>query len=142
MQAGSLLRLFLLLGAIGWLISVYFTLTPWSVSESQLQRMGAEPISYQPLLDYWLKMASAAFVGIGGLYLMAFINPEKHSALVSYLGVFSLCIAGVLIVSAWCNQLEQARHPTYIADIIFSSVVGIGVLLTKHLHAQGKAGID
>lgn len=127
-QQRSILRVCLLIGAIGWGISVFFTITPWSISMDQLQRMGAKPVAYQPLLDYWLKMASAVFVGIGALFFMAFLQPEKHRQLIPYLGIFSLVMGVVLLIAAISNELNTEQHPTFVADISFCLLVGLGIL--------------
>ena len=130
-QLRSILRVCLLIGAIGWGISLFFTVTPWSVSMAQLQRMGAEPVAYHGLLDYWLKMSSAAFVGIAALFFMAFLQPEKHLRLILYLGIFSIAMAVVLLISAFTNGLKTELHPSFVADISFCFLVGLGILASR-----------
>jgi hypothetical protein len=59
------LQLGLLLSSIGWGISFIFTFTTWNFASDQLFLMGAGRMEYDPLLDYWLRMASDAFGCIG-----------------------------------------------------------------------------
>jgi hypothetical protein len=113
------LRLGLLFSSVGWGISFGFTSSSWDTASHQLYLMGADRISYQPLLDYWLKMASAAFGGIGILSALACLRPSSFEGLICFLGPFHGFIGAVLAVSALQNGLRMDRHPTFVADISF-----------------------
>jgi len=117
-----MLRLGLLLSSIGWGISFVFTFSPWGSASDHLYLMGAERIPYQPLLDYWLKMASATFGCIGIASALACIRPGSFEGMVILLGPFHGLIGTVLTISAVANELRTDRHPTFIADITFCFV--------------------
>jgi hypothetical protein len=73
----TLLRVFLVTAAFGWGISVGGVFMPWSIVSAQLQAMGARNIPSDPMIIYWLRMASAAFTFIGLLFLLAASTPAN-----------------------------------------------------------------
>lgn len=117
-----MLRLGLLLSTVGWGISFYFTFTTWEVATDQLYMMGADPIEYQPLLNYWLKMASATLGCIGIASAMACARPAVFEGLIWLLGPFHGVIGAVLVAAAVSNDLRVESHPTFPADITFCFV--------------------
>ena len=123
------LRLGLLIGAIGWGISFYFTFASWHSASDQLYLMGAGTLEYQPLLDYWLKMASAAFGCIGIASALACARPAFFHPLILLLGPFPLFMGVVLAVSARLNHLDPESHPTHIADITFCFITAALILI-------------
>ncbi|HVU07596.1 MAG TPA: hypothetical protein VHG89_03535 [Verrucomicrobiae bacterium] len=56
-----LLRLFLGFTALGWGVSSVGVFVSWSEAETLLRGLGAKPITYDQMLDYWLRMASGVF---------------------------------------------------------------------------------
>lgn len=60
-----LLRLFLGFSAFAWGVSVVVVVVSWSTAAEALQGLGAQPIAYDRMLDYWLRMASGAFAPEG-----------------------------------------------------------------------------
>ncbi len=131
------LHYLLLLGACGWGISFIFTLTAWGWSTNQLYCMGATNIEYQPLLDYWLKMASSTFGCIGGIYFVCFLNPKKNHLTINYLSILSITVGIVLLISSQVNQMTYAEHPTHYVDIPFCILVGAFCLYFNN-HVQKK----
>lgn len=127
------LRLGLLLGGIGWGISFLFTFSSWDSASDQLYLMGAGYIEYRPLLDYWLRMASAAFGCIGLASALACVWPVRFESLVWLLGPFHGFVGVVLTVSAISNRLDPDEHPTFVADITFCFVTAL--LITVPLMA-------
>ena len=119
------LRLGLLLSACGWGISFFFTFASWGVATEQLQDMGANEIPYDPLLDYWLRMASSAFGCIGIGCALACLRPTGFFGLIRLLGPFHLIVGTTLAIAAYHNQLTPKLHPTFIPDIVFCFVSGI-----------------
>lgn len=75
-----LLRLFLGFSALAWGVSFYGAFASWSGAEQALQGLGAKPIAYDPMLDYWLRMASGAFGFVGVWYLLLMLWPQKFRA--------------------------------------------------------------
>ena len=62
-----LLRLILGLTALGWIVCIVGVFASWPQVNTIAQGLGAKPIAYDPMLDYWLRMICGAFtlVGIG-----------------------------------------------------------------------------
>ena len=79
----SVMRVGLLTSAIGWGISWSFTFASWRAASAQLCLMGANTIPYQPLLDYWLRMASSVFGCIGIASLLACLRPQAFAGFIA-----------------------------------------------------------
>ncbi|RYD17176.1 MAG: hypothetical protein EOP88_27975 [Verrucomicrobiaceae bacterium] len=114
-----MLRLGLLLSSCGWGISFFFTFAPWDMAADQLYDMGANKIAHDPLLDYWLRMASSAFGCIGIASAVACARPAKFTGMIGLLGPFHFVVGTTLAISAWRNQLDPEVHSTFIPDITF-----------------------
>ena len=125
----NVLRLGLLASAAGWGISFFFTFSTWEIATNQLYDMGANPIAYDPLLNYWLKMASAAFGCIGIGSALACARPHAFAGLIRLLGSFHFIIAATLAVAAYQNHLTPDLHPTFIPDIFFCMLAGTMIQL-------------
>jgi hypothetical protein len=123
------LQLGLLLSSIGWGISFIFTFTTWNFASDQLFLMGAGRMEYDPLLDYWLRMASAAFGCIGIASALACLRPAFFQGLIVLLGPFHLFVGSVLAASAVLNHLNTESHPTFVADITFCFVTAILIIV-------------
>lgn len=124
-----MLRLGLLLSSIGWGISFMFTFSSWDSAADQLYLMGAGRLDYNPLLDYWLKMASASFGCIGIASALACWRPAIFEGLVWLLGPFHAFIGAVLTAAAMVNHLSTDRHPTFVADITFCLITAVLISL-------------
>lgn len=127
----NILRLGLLLSACGWGISFFFTFAPWQIAARQLYDMGANEIAYDPLLDYWLRMASCAFGCIGIASAVACLRPAKFTGMISLLGPFHFIVGTTLVVAAYQNQLTPERHSTFIPDITFCFLAGLLILVPQ-----------
>ncbi len=119
------LQLGLLASACGWGISFYFTFASWNAAAAQLYDMGADPIPYDPLLDYWLRMASAVFGCIGIGSALACARPQAFVSFIRLLGPFHFLIGTTLAVAAYRNHLNPISHPTFIPDITFCFLAGV-----------------
>jgi hypothetical protein len=133
------LQLGLLVSAAGWGISFYFTFTPWSVAADRLHGMGAGEILYRPLLDYWLRMASAVFGCIGIGSVLACFRPKALFGFIVLLGPFHFLIGITLVVAAYRNGLNMELHPTFIPDIVFCFLAGV-LIQVPLLHAWKTRG--
>ena len=69
-----LLRLFLGFSSLVWGVSFCGVFASWTGAEQALQGMGAKPITYDPMLDYWLRMASGAFGLVGIWYFILMLR--------------------------------------------------------------------
>jgi len=138
----NVLRLGLLASAAGWGISFFFTFSTWEIATNQLYDMGANTIPYDPLLNYWLKMASAAFGCIGIASALACARPHAYVGLIRLMGPFHFFIAVTLAVAAYQNDLTPTLHPTFVPDITFCMIAGtlIQVPLVHTWRAGRKRG--
>lgn len=93
-----LLRLFLGFAAFAWGISVFGVFLSWSAAVEALQGMGALPIAYDPMLDYWLRMAAGAFALVGCWYLVLMIQPRKFHAAIPWFGGLMLVEGAILLI--------------------------------------------
>jgi len=93
-----LLRLLLGFAAFAWGVSVFGVFLSWPAAENALQGLGARPIAYDPMLDYWLRMAAGAFALIGGWYLVLMIWPGKFHAAIPWFGALMVAEGVILLV--------------------------------------------
>jgi hypothetical protein len=93
-----LLRLFLGFAAFAWGISLVGVFLSWSTAAHALEGLGAHPIAYDRMLDYWLRMAAGAFALIGCWYLVLMIWPRKFYTAIPWFGVLMLLEGFILLV--------------------------------------------
>jgi hypothetical protein len=93
-----LLRVFLGFAAFAWGISVVGVFMSWSAAADALQGLGAQPIAYDRMLDYWLRMAAGAFALVGCWYLVLMIWPRKFHAAIPWFGGLML-VEGVILLA-------------------------------------------
>jgi hypothetical protein len=121
---------------MGWGISFLLTIPAWPDVAAKLEWMGAAPIPYQPMLAYWLKMASAVFGFIGVASALAYLWPDRYEAVIRLLGPFHLAIGAVLIAAAVSNGLEYPRHRSFVWDIGFcfitAALIGLPLLADRN----------
>ncbi len=123
-----LLRVFLLFAAFAWGVSVFGVFTSWDAAAQALQGLGAKPITYDRMLDYWLRMASGAFTLVGIGYLLLAINPRKHASLLPWSGW--LMVAEGVILAVHGFRLGLPPFPFY-GDIAACFVGGGAILLLR-----------
>jgi hypothetical protein len=70
------LRVFLGFSGMAWGASIFGVFASWSAAAEALQGLGAGPIAYDRMLDYWLRMAAGAFTLIGGLYFLGAFSDQ------------------------------------------------------------------
>jgi len=127
-----LLRLFLGFAAFAWGISVVGVFASWPQVNGIAQGMGAKPIAYDPMLDYWLRMAAGAFALIGGWYLVLMLWPQKFHAAIPWFGTLMLVEGVILLVHGL--RLSLQPFPFY-GDVSACFLGGAGILLLSR-HAK------
>lgn len=134
-----LLRLFLLFAAIAWGVSVFGVFMSWSAAEKALEGLGAHPIAYDRMLDYWLRMASGAFALVGVWYLILTIWPQKYHACIPWFGALMLLEGVILLVHGL--RLSLPPFPFY-GDVsaCFFGGAAIVYLAPSAEPAPNKAG--
>ena len=118
----------LFVGACGWGISVIFLIGSWDKCMEQFRWMGVEGLQHEPILEYWLRMAAAAFTWIGALFGAAAFRPAKFAAVIPWLGWFSLVVGLVLLWSGWSVGMTRAKYPAFVPDIVFCLSVGAAIV--------------
>ena len=123
-----LLRGFLCFAALVWGVSVCGVFSTWDAAASALSGMGAQPISYDRMLDYWLRMVSGAFALIGLGYSLLAINPRKHAAILPWAGWLMIVEGAVLAFHGF--RLNLPTFPFY-GDIAACFIGGVGILASR-----------
>jgi len=125
-----LLKLFLGFAAFAWGVSVVGVFASWPEAETLLECFGAKPIAYDPMLDYWLRMASSAFALVGVWYLILMLWPRKFHAAIPWFGALMLVEGLILLIHGL--RLHLPPFPFY-GDVAGCLVIGGGILfLSRH----------
>jgi hypothetical protein len=111
-----------------WGVSVYGVFATWDAAEIALCGMGADPIAYDRMLDYWLRMASGAFALIGLGYLLLAINPRKHTSILPWSGWLMIVEGAILAVHG--IRLHLPPVPFY-GDVAACFLGGVGILVFR-----------
>ena len=120
-----LLRLFLGFAAFAWGISAVGVFASWPQINDIAQGMGAKPIAYDPMLDYWLRMMAGAFALIGGWYLVLMLWPQNFHAAIPWFGALML-VEGVILLTHGL-RLGLGPFPFY-GDVSACFLCGAGIL--------------
>lgn len=130
------LRFFLLFSAFVWGVAFVGVIVPWSAAEEILEGLGAGKIPTDPMLDYWLRMASGAFGLVGVLFLVLAIRPARYANIVPWFGWLMICEGVILLTHGL--RLGLPPFPFY-ADASACFVGGIGILATSRKGARSQA---
>jgi hypothetical protein len=130
-----LLRLFLGFSAFAWGVSAFGVFLSWSAASQALEGLGAKPIEYDRMLDYWLRMASGAFALVGCWYFVLMLKPQKYHAAIPWFGALMLVEGAILLVHGL--RLSLPPFPFY-ADTAACFIGGAGILyLAKYVKPGG-----
>lgn len=123
-----LLRVALVFSAFVWGVSAFGVFLKWDAAAAALQGMGAKPIAYDPMLDYWLRMAAGAFTLVGTGYLLLAIFPRKYAVMLPWFG-WIMIIEGIILLS---HGLRLGLGPfPMVGDVAASFGGGIGILTLR-----------
>ncbi len=123
-----LLRLILLFCGLTWGVSLVGVFAGWPAAARALESLGAKPIAYDPMLDYWLRMAAGAFGFVGIGYLLLALNPRKHASILTWAGWLMVAEGAVL---AWHGvRLGLPPFPFY-ADLVACFLGGGAILALR-----------
>ncbi len=135
----NILRMFLGCAAFAWGVSVVAIFLSWGTVEQALRGMGAKTLTYDRMLDYWLRMTATAFGFIGCLFLVLMIWPRKFHAAIPWFGGFMLVQGVVLLVHGL--RLDLPPFPFY-GDTAACLVSGAAILyLARYARPNHPAGI-
>ncbi len=108
---------------------------PWDFAIEHLEKFGGSgPIPDDPMMNYWLRMASGAFGGIGVFFLLSARYPDRYSNIIPILGYISIFEG--LILLFYGVQLDLSWFP-FVVDLAIAFIPGIGILCLRS--AVGKA---
>src|SRR3569832_1494179 len=91
------LRFFLLFSALVWGVAMVGVFLPWETATELLQGLGAGAIPNDPMLDYWLRMASGAFGLVGVLFLVLAIKPREYAGVIHWFGWLMVFEGAILL---------------------------------------------
>ena len=120
-----ILRVLLLAAAFGWVITLVGVFMSWSAATQALQGLGAQPIHYDPMLDYWFRMGCGAFGLVGVWYLMLAIWPKWFSTAIPWFGIIMVVEGIILLVHGL--RLSLPPFPFY-ADTAACLLLGGGIV--------------
>jgi hypothetical protein len=127
-----LLRLCLGFTAMTWGASVAGIFLSWSAATQALEGLGAQPIVYDRMLDYWLRMAAGAFALIGCWYLVLMIWPKKFHAAIPWFGGLMLAEGVILLI----HGLRLSLPPFPFYGDVSACLIGGGAILYLSRHAR------
>jgi hypothetical protein len=119
------LRLFLVLSGLTWFAAFGGVFLGWPAAAELMRGLGAEPPPHDPMLDYWLRMASGAFGLIGVGFLVLAWRPRRFANVLPWAGGFMLAEGLILLVHG--SRLGLPPFPFY-GDVSACLVGGGGVL--------------
>ncbi len=125
----KLLRLILLFSGFAWAVSVAGVFLPWKDAASLLEGLGAKSIEYDPMLDYWLRMASGAFTLVGLVFIALAWNPRRWAIMIPFFGWIMVLEGVILLCHGW--RLHLPLFP-FMADVSACLFAGIGILWLKN----------
>jgi hypothetical protein len=119
------LRLFLAFSALVWGVSVVGVFASWAGASTLLQGLGARPVAYDPMLDYWLRMAAGAFALVGGWYGVLALWPRKFRSAIPWFGWLMLLEGMILLMHGL--RLSLPPFPFY-GDVSACFLGGGGIV--------------
>lgn len=123
-----LLRVALVFCGCTWSAALLGVFATWEAASQAMQGLGAQPIAYDPMLDYWLRMAAGAFAFVGFGYLLLAVNPDRHADLLPWAGGFMIAEGMVLLAHGW--RLDLPPFPFY-ADVSACLLGGAAVIALR-----------
>lgn len=123
-----ILRLCLFLTAFSWAVSVVGVVTPWAWAAAMLDGFGAREIAYDPMLDYWLRMAAGAFTGVGIVFFIMGLKPKQYSNVIGLAGGLMFLEGLVLLLHGL--RLGLPPFPFY-GDTSFCLFVGACIFMLR-----------
>jgi hypothetical protein len=123
-----LLRVALFFSAFVWGVSAFGVVLKWETAAGALQGLGANPIAYDPMLDYWLRMAAGAFALVGTGYLLLALFPYKYAIMLPWFGWIMIFEGIILLVHGL--RLGLGPFP-FAGDVSASFAGGFGILTLR-----------
>ncbi|MBR5978606.1 MAG: hypothetical protein IK033_06380, partial [Verrucomicrobia bacterium] len=129
----KLLRFVLFASGIAWGASIFGVILPWDNAETLLQGLGAHPVEYDPMLNYWLRMAAGAFTLVGCVFFVMAWKPQRYAAMIPLFGWLMLMEGVILLISGLSLKLQPFP---FTADTTFCLLAGAVILWLKDAAKQ------
>jgi hypothetical protein len=122
------LRLALGFAAITWGAAGIGVFLDWPTASGALQQLGAQPMAYDRMLDYWLRMTAGAFGLIGCGFLGLAIWPQKYALVIPWAGALMLVEGLILLVHGLRLGLPPLPFYADTAACLLSgaAIIGLG----------------
>jgi len=91
---------------------------------NDLVAMGAQPVAYDPFLNYWMRLVAVTFFAVAGLCFLVAWRPQKYVSVIPLLAVFHILLGVTGVASAFVIGLDVEHHPTLVSESVFSLGVG------------------
>jgi hypothetical protein len=131
-----LLRVVLLFCSLTWGASLFGVFASWDAAARALEGLGAKPIAYDPMLDYWLRMAAGAFGLVGLGYLLLALNPCKHAGVLPWAG-WLMVVEGTVLA---CHGFRLGLPPfPFYADVSACFLGGFAILTLRNVAEPGAS---
>lgn len=135
-----LLRLALGFAACTWGAAGVGVFLSWPRAVEAMQQLGAQPVAYDPMLDYWLRMAAGAFALIGCGFLGLMLQPQKYAVVIPWAG--GLMLLEGLILLGHGVRLGLPPLPFY-ADTAACLLGGMAIIyLGGRIRAKSSDSIN
>ena len=128
----------LLINSFGWGLSILGLVLPSESAFNWLAYMGCQ-VRYDPKLDYWLRMTAFVFCWVGFLSLKAFVQFERSTEMVFYLGVLNTIGGLILVITGF--QLNIPFNE-FIPDSLFCLSTGSVMLYSSRCMSKNAATSD
>ncbi|MBO7392062.1 MAG: hypothetical protein J6U77_06140, partial [Verrucomicrobia bacterium] len=86
------------------------------------------PVEYDPMLNYWLRMAAGAFTLVGCVFFAMAWDPKRYAAMIPLFGWLMLLEGIILLISGL--SLKLAPFP-FISDTAFCLLGGAAIFWLK-----------
>jgi uncharacterized BrkB/YihY/UPF0761 family membrane protein len=123
------LRLFLVISGLTWFAAIAGVFLSWPAANELMRGLGAEPPPHDPMLDYWLRMASGAFGLIGVWFFLLAARPGRFRVALVWAGGFMVAEGTVLLAHGF--RLGLPAFPFY-GDVAACLVGGAGILFFRN----------
>ena len=118
-------RLAAIIAGTGWIVSILATLVNGQAAFEFLQYISGEQLAYNPMLDYWMKMAGLAFAFIGLGFLYCGLKWKEALPYGLYFGSYQILSAFGVLISIARMDIDSN---IYLMDCVF--FLGTGIPMT------------
>lgn len=131
-QRELMTRWVLLFAGVGWGITIWFVIVPWSLASEALRVMGAGALPHDPFVEYWLRVNGLIFASLGAGFLWMSFRLRSCASFVLPASLFHLVVGMGSVILAISAGLEPSKNPTLIAEVVFSLTIGVVLFVLRN----------